>query len=119
MGTGDSGSNANAIRFTTDGQFASLNFTQGLRDDSGILPDMVQEFRVLTNATAEQGWSEGTGIELITKSGTNKFHGSAFEYLRNNVFDSRGFIPPKTPIERHNEFGGTFGGPIKKNKIFL
>src|ERR1051326_1272880 len=71
MGMGDTGSNFNAIRYTIDGQMASLNFVQGLRDDSGIIPDMVQEFRLVANEDAQYGWTEGTGVELITKSGTN------------------------------------------------
>src|SRR5205823_2683693 len=77
------------------------------------------EFRMATNTNAELGWTQGTTVELITKSGTNKFHGSAFEYVKNKVFNTRGFIPPKVPVNNLNEYGGTFGGPIKKNKLFI
>ncbi|MGH9452605.1 MAG: hypothetical protein ACRD2O_01380, partial [Terriglobia bacterium] len=55
----------------------------------------------------------------MSKSGTNQFHGSAFEFLRNSVFDARNFFATSVPPFKRNEFGGTFGGPIKKDKTFF
>ena len=83
----------------------------------------VQEFRVeSSNYTAEFGTGTGGQISLITKSGTNQFHGSLFEYLRNDVFDAANFFDniagQKAPL-RLNQFGGSVGGPIVKNKTFF
>ena len=59
-------------------------------------------------------------IDVVTKSGTNQFHGSVFGYIRNSVFDAREFIDPvPIPAFRLGQFGGTFGGPIKKDKAFF
>ncbi len=63
---------------------------------------------------------EGAGvINLVMKSGTNTFHGSLYENIRNTVFDAAGYFSPKTPVEHQNEFGGTIGGPIIKNRLFF
>jgi hypothetical protein len=86
--------------------------------------DAVQEFSVQTSvATAEFGRGSGGQVSVVTKSGTNQFHGSLFEYLRNSNFDATDFFinknkGTKTPLHR-NQFGGTVGGPIKKNKTFF
>lgn len=88
------------------------------------IADAVEEFSVQTSvSTAEYGRGQGGQINMVTKSGTNSFHGTAFEYLRNSDLDATDFFinkagGTKTPLHR-NEFGGTFGGPIKKNKIFF
>ncbi len=83
-------------------------------------PDAIQEFKVLTNNySAQYGRSGGGTILLTTKSGTNSYHGAAFEFLRNDIFDAKTFFDPKKPAFRQNQFGGAFGGPIKKNKIFF
>jgi hypothetical protein len=76
--------------------------------------ESVGEFKLLSaNYSAEYGHSGG-GFEVFsTKSGTNTFHGSLFEYFRNNDLDARGFISPTTPINRQNEFGATIGGPVR------
>ncbi|MEX2264281.1 MAG: TonB-dependent receptor [Bryobacteraceae bacterium] len=86
--------------------------------------DVIQEFKVQTNTLgAEFGHSSGGIINLTTKSGTNEFHGSAFEFLRNSALDASTFfnnanrIPQ--PILRQNQFGGTIGGPIVKNRLFF
>src|SRR5262249_53758711 len=71
--------------------------------------------------------TSGTGVEFngqgaenyVIKSGTNDFHGSVSEYFRNTVLDARPFFSPIRPKENQNEFGGTIGGPIKKNKAFF
>jgi len=82
--------------------------------------DSIEEFRIITNNfDAEYGNYAGGQINVITKSGMNSFHGSAFEFLRNTVFDARGYFDPSRPVFQQNEFGGTGGGPIKHNKLFF
>jgi len=86
----------------------------------------VQEFRVdSNNYPAEYGTGTGGQVSVVTKSGQNAFHGSLFEYLRNDKFDARNFFDresvggmTKNPL-RMNQFGGSFGGPIVKNKAFF
>jgi hypothetical protein len=85
--------------------------------------DAVEEFKVqATNYTAEYGGHAGANVQLQLKSGSNGFHGSAFEYLRNDAFDARNFFaPPPTPkpeLER-NQFGGVVGGPVRRGKTFF
>ena len=95
-----------------------------------VSEDAVQEYRVSTALyDAQYGAGNGGQVNIVTKSGTNEFHGTAFEYLRNSVFDSRSFLdldldpaaPAKTKVPpfRLNQFGGTIGGPIKKDKTFF
>ena len=88
--------------------------------------DAVEEIHVLSNNySAEYGGSAGGVIVETTKSGTNSFHGSLFEYFRNNVLDAPGFFAPVqngkkvSPELRSNVYGGTIGGPIKRNKTFF
>jgi len=90
----------------------------------GVKPaiDAVEEVKVLTNLyTAEVSRSGGGVVDLITKSGTNNFHGTAYEFLRNDVFDARDYFSttgPK-PELRQNQFGGSIGGPIIRQKTFF
>ena len=85
--------------------------------------DALQEYKIQTSTFApEYGRSPGAQLSIVTRSGTNNFHGNLFEYLRNNIFDSRDYFAalnglPK-PAEKQNDFGGTFGGPILRNKLF-
>jgi len=83
--------------------------------------DAVQEFRVYsTSFSAEYGQALGGVVNLITKSGTNEFHGGAFEYFRNEKLDSRNYFNAgNKPAFRLNQFGGSVGGPIKKNRVFF
>ena len=82
--------------------------------------DAVREFRVLTGTYgAEYGRQAGGQVIVTTKSGTNNFHGSAFEFHRNSVFDARNFFAPKKPSFRRNQYGGVLGGPIRKDKTFF
>ena len=86
-----------------------------------IIPDLdsIAEFRVLTNNfDAEFGNYSGGIVNVITKSGANQIHGSGFEFLRNTALDARNFFSPERSFYRQNQFGGTVGGPIRKNKIF-
>lgn len=85
--------------------------------------EAVREFKIQTNLfEAEQGRNPGATINVITKSGTNQYHGTAYEFLRNGTLDARNFFAkpgaPKPPFEQ-NQFGGSFGGPIKHDKLFF
>jgi hypothetical protein len=83
-------------------------------------PDAVEEFRVITNTfDAEYGRNSGSVVNVITKSGGNTFHGDLYEYFRNTVLDSRGYPDTTKPQLNQNQFGGTFGGPIKKDRTFF
>lgn len=82
--------------------------------------DAIAEFKVLqNNYSAQYGQGAGTITQIVTKSGTNQFHGSLFEFVRNSVFDARNYFGSTVPPLRRNEFGGTFGGPIQKDKTFF
>ena len=85
--------------------------------------DAMQEFRIETSSyPPEFGHTPGAQISIVTKSGGNQFHGTAFDYLRNDVFDARNYFdapPLPKPAERQNDFGGTIGGPIRKDKTFF
>src|SRR5579884_2767918 len=81
--------------------------------------DAVNEFRILTlNAPAEYGDTSGATTSMVTKSGGNSFHGDVYEFLRNNAFDARNFFAADTEPLHRNQFGGTLGGPIRRDKDF-
>jgi hypothetical protein len=83
-------------------------------------PDSVEEFRIITNTfDAEYGRNSGSVVNLITKSGGNTFHGNVYEYLRNTSLDARGYPDTTKPQLNQNQFGATFGGPIKKDRSFF
>jgi hypothetical protein len=95
-----------------------------------IPPDSVEEFRVTTsNSNADSGYSSGAEVALVTKGGTNSFHGSAYDYNRNTIFSANDpFLrysqittdqPNTAPKLAYNVFGVTFGGPIQKNRLFF
>src|ERR1700691_2590255 len=89
---------------------------------AAIIPnlDSIAEFRNLTNNfDAEYGEFSGGQINVVTKSGANAFHGDGFEFLRNTNFDSRNYFSPARGAFNQNQFGGTFGGPIRKGKVFF
>ena len=102
-------------------------FTPVLR----VSPDTVEEFRVTTtNPNASQGRSAGAQVELITKTGSNQWHGNLFEYHRNTVFTANDFFNNRTldpttgkslprPVLLRNNYGGSFSGPIKKDRLFF
>ncbi len=131
-------SNSRFGGFSTDGQRATQNnymingvdnndleiAAQG-RQAEVVKPivDAVQQFKVQTNGySAEFGKAMGGVLNLKVKSGTNQFHGSAWEFVRNEVLDARDYFnaapQPKAPFRR-NQFGATFGGPVVKNKLFF
>jgi outer membrane receptor protein involved in Fe transport len=83
-------------------------------------PDAIEEFRVLTNTfDAEYGRNSGSIVNVVTKSGTNQVHGDLYEFLRNEKLDAKGYFDPFVPVWKQNQFGGTVGGPIKKDKTFI
>jgi Carboxypeptidase regulatory-like domain/TonB-dependent Receptor Plug Domain len=98
---------------SSDAEMGTLQFTN-------FNLDAIAQFKVQTNDySAQYGQGAGTVTEIVSKSGTNQFHGSLFEFVRNSVFDARNFFASTEPPFRRNEFGGTFGGPIKKDKTFF
>jgi hypothetical protein len=146
LGTGTT--QGRAATFLNQGSSSEVSFrgsmalsAQGMRENSndwlydgidnneltaggiGILPsiDAIQEFRVMTfNYSAQYGSRGGTTVLVSSKSGTNKFHGSLFEFLRNDVLDARNFFDgTKKGKYIQNEFGGALGGPLLKNKTFF
>ena len=104
--------------FTVNGSDAEEDVNSG----TAIIPnlDSVAEFRILTsNFDAEYGGHSGGQINVVTKSGTNSFHGDGFEFLRNTNLDARNYFSPARGTFDQNQFGGTFGGPVRKNKAFF
>src|SRR2546427_4370602 len=98
------------------------NTVEGDEGGTTIIPnlDSIAEFRIITsNAGAEYGNYSGGQINVVTKSGTNQFHGDAFEFVRNSDFDARYFYSPTRGVLHQNQFGGTGGGPILRNKVFF
>jgi hypothetical protein len=107
------------------------NVVEGKNNGAAVIPnlDSISEFRIITNNfDAEYGNYSGAQINVVTKSGTNRLHGSAFEFLRNNDFDARNFFNPRNNPDgsfnpkgdlKQNQFGGTLGGPIKHDKLFF
>jgi hypothetical protein len=110
---------AGSVNYFLDG---GTNMT-GLRNTGNILPspDAIQEFRVQTNSyNAEYGRYASGVINVLTKSGTNQFHGSLFEFVRNNIFNANDWGSTlETPPLHRNQFGGTIGGPIKRDRTFF
>jgi len=83
-------------------------------------PDAMQEFKVETSATpARYGHHSAGAVNVVTKSGTNQIHGDAFEFVRNYAFNARNFFQPARDSLKRNQFGGTVGGPIRKDKTFF
>jgi hypothetical protein len=119
IGGGESVSNA----FLIDGM-ANDKIGDAAGPMSYLTVDSTEEFKVLTNSmSAEFGRTGGGVISVISKSGTNAFHGSLFEFLRNTVFDANEFFSNRSggsrPPVKVNQFGGAVGGPIKKDKLFF
>ncbi len=82
--------------------------------------DAITEFRILThNANAEFGNALGSTTNIITRSGTNRYHGALWEFLRNDVFDATNYFGTTTEPLKQNQFGGTIGGPIRKDRSFF
>ena len=82
-------------------------------------PDSLEEFSILTNNySAEYGRGGGAVVNAITKSGTNRFHGSLYEFVRNDAFDARNFFSLIVPKLQRNQFGGSLGGPVWMPNVY-
>jgi Carboxypeptidase regulatory-like domain/TonB dependent receptor len=125
-----SGNQTNSGQLSVNGQRESANsflvnggdVEESVFNGASIVPtlDSIEEFRLLTNTfNAEYGRFSGAIVNVVTKSGTNGIHGSAYEFLRNEKLDSRGFFDPTRGDFKRNQFGGTLGFPIVKNKLFF
>src|SRR5207237_7377114 len=112
------GGSANAITYIMDGgshndPFNNLNLPTPF-------PDALQEFKVETSALpARYGHHAASAVNVVTKSGTNEMHGDTFEFLRNYRFNARNFFAPERDSLNRNQFGGTLGAPIIRNKLFF
>ena len=83
-------------------------------------PDALQEFKVETSALpAQYGMHSAAAINAVTKSGTNEYHGSAFWFVRNYIFNARTYFAPTRDSLKRNQYGGSLGGPIKQDKLFF
>jgi hypothetical protein len=110
---GRSGSNA----FMVNG----ANAEEGVHNGAAMIPnlDSIAQFRIITNNfDAEYGNYSGGQVNVVTKSGTNQYHGTVFDFLRNTNLDARNYYSPTRGVFIQNQFGGTAGGPIRKNKMF-
>ena len=104
--------------FFIDGIYATDPFFAGFSFSPSI--DAIQEFKDQTHTDqAEFGGSTGATVTVVSRPGTNSYHGAAFEFLRNNDLDARNYFAPTRLPYHQNQFGGTFGGPIIKNKLFF
>jgi hypothetical protein len=137
------GQRTNANYFTVDGVSANFGINTGagsalFQTAAGSTPalsaaggtntlvsiDAMQEFRIQTSSFApEFGSTPGGQVAIVTRSGTNQFHGTLFEYFRNDVLDANDWFANRNglpkPAERQSDFGGVFGGPIRKEKTFF
>ncbi|MGI4978804.1 MAG: TonB-dependent receptor [Janthinobacterium lividum] len=119
------GRRPNQVAFLLDGTDVNDAYNNTPGGASGVIPgvDSIAQFRVLTNGYgAEYGRTSGGVIDEITRSGTNKLHGSAFEFVRNSALDAKNYFDSKTlaiPAFTRNQFGGSAGGPIGKSQTFF
>src|SRR5277367_129270 len=82
-------------------------------------PDAISEFRVEENSMRAEYGRGGATVNVVLKSGTNRFHGGVYEFLRNDVLDARNYFDPARPPFQRNQFGGLLGGPILRNRTFF
>lgn len=119
QGQAINGNRPNTNNITVDGAYnldAGANGSQ--INNVGI--DFIREVQVKTsNFSAEYGRQSGASVNVVTRSGGNQFHGSLFEFARNDKFDARNFFSPEKPTLRFNNFGYSLGGPILKGKLFF
>src|SRR5262249_2160612 len=83
-------------------------------------PDALQEFKIETSAlSAQYGMYSGATVNSVTKSGTNDLHGDVFEFVRNDLFNARNYFATTNSTLKRNQFGGTLGGPVLRNRLFF
>lgn len=112
------GGSAAGIFFVMDG--GDYNDPENNLNLPAPFPDVLQEFKVETSAVPAQFGSHSSGVvNLVTKSGTNRFHGDVFEYVRNYMFNARNYFATTRDSLKRNQFGGTIGGPILRDKLFF
>ncbi|MBS1850510.1 MAG: TonB-dependent receptor [Acidobacteria bacterium] len=112
-----SGGRESSNQYSIDGVVNSAGTFQGM--NMALSVDAVQEFNVQRNTfNAEYGYGTAQ-VNVATRSGTNKFHGTAYEFLRNDIFDARQYFDQGIPPLRQNQFGASIGGPIRKNRSFF
>jgi hypothetical protein len=130
FGTVPAAGEANTGQFSIHGQRESDNayylngasVQETIGQQAGIIPnlDSIAEFRILSsNVDAVYGSFTGGIINVVTKSGTSAFHGNLFEFFRNTNLDARNYFSPERAVFHQNQYGGTLGGPIRKDKIFF
>src|SRR5947207_2526449 len=106
------------LGYTLDGAYHNNPHDNGYI--SMPFPDALQEFKVETSATgAQNGMKSAGSVNLVTKSGTNVIHGDLFEFVRNGIFNGRNAFATRRDTIKRNQFGGTVGGPVTKNKLFF
>ena len=113
------GNRADSANLTVDGAFNQASGSNGsLINNVGA--DFIQEVKIETsNFSAEFGRTSGPAFNIVTKSGTNRFHGTVFEYVRNNIFDARPYFSAVKTHLVYNDFGYGVGGPIFKDRLFF
>ncbi len=112
------GGQGNSVNFVMDG--GTNNNPRNSLNNALPFPDAIQEFNVQTSSlSARYGQNASAAVNLVTKSGTNAFHGDAFEFVRNFMFNARAANAPTRDSLKRNQFGGVIGGPIKKDKLFF
>jgi len=122
--------NLSAGQVSVNGQRESANsflvnggdVEESVQNGASIIPtlDSIDEFRLLTNSfNAEYGRFSGAIVNVVTKSGTNDIRGSIYEFLRNEKLDARNYFDPERGDFKRNQFGGTIGAPVVKNKLFF
>jgi Carboxypeptidase regulatory-like domain len=117
--TSINGNRTNTFNLTVDGGY-NLGPTNNSILINNIGIDYIQEVKIQTsNFSAEYGRHSGAAVNVVTRGGTNQFHGSVFEFLRNEVTDARAALSPEKPALRYNNFGYSFGGPLIKQKLFF
>jgi hypothetical protein len=126
-GTSSSGNIPTGALFSIAGSqtFGTTYFMDGTLYGGGVnlpfpFPDALQEFKVeAASLSAQSGIHSGAAVNAVTKSGTNSFHGTLFEFLRNGDLNARNFFAAQRDTLKRNTYGGVIGGPIRKNKLFF
>jgi hypothetical protein len=112
-----------SVAYLIDGvNFSNGNFTAPGTAAAGDMPgvEAIQEFKVITHSfSAAYGGASGAVVSFATRSGTNELHGSAYEFVRNDVFDTRSFFDREKPPFRRNQFGAALGGPLRRDRAFF